>query len=328
MADLDVIGIGNALVDVIARVDDAFLVEHGLAKGSMALIDAERAEALHATMGPAVERSGGSAANTLAGLASLGGRGAFIGRVGDDRLGRVFAEDIEATGVRFASGVTSDGRPTGRCLVAVTPDAERTMSTLLGAAAELGPGDVDDELVAGAAVTYLEGYLIEQAGARQAFYKAAGAAHRAGRRVALTLSDSFCVGRSQQEFLALLDSTVDLLFTNEDELRLLFGTDDVEWALVEAERLCPLVALTRGAAGSTVAAAGERHEVPAVPVATVIDTTGAGDLYAAGFLSGFTRDRDPATCGLLGAAAAAEVIAHVGARPETDLAALVVPLLE
>ncbi|MBW3548960.1 MAG: adenosine kinase [Actinobacteria bacterium] len=324
----DVLGIGNALVDVIAQVDDAFLTGHGLVKGSMALLDAGRALVLRDDMGPAVERSGGSAANTLAGVASLGGRGAFIGSVGDDRLGKVFADDIRSVGVEFHSGPTPAQAPTGCCLVAVTPDAERTMSTLLGAAGELGPDDVDEHFVAAAAVTYLEGYLVEQRGAREAFYEAAAAAHRAGRKVALTLSDSMCVGRFRQEFLELVEGTADLLFSNEDELRLLYGTDDADRALAEAERRCSLVALTRGAAGSTVAAAGQRYEVPAVPVAAVVDTTGAGDLYAAGFLSGFTRDRDPATCGLLGAAAAAEVIAHLGARPETDLAALVAPLLE
>lgn len=323
----DVLGIGNALVDVIAQVDDAFLTGHGLVKGSMALLEAGRAVVLREDMGSAVERSGGSAANTLAGVASLGGRGAFIGSVGDDRLGKVFADDIRSVGVEFHSGPTPAEAPTGCCLVAVTPDAERTMSTLLGAAAELGPGDVDEQLVAAAEVTYLEGYLVEEKGAREAFYKAAVAAHRAGRKVALTLSDSMCVGRLRHEFLELVEVTADLLFANEDELRLLYGTDDADRALTEAERWCPLVALTRGARGSTVAAGGERHDVPAVSVSRVVDTTGAGDLYAAGFLHGLSRGCDPVTCGKLGSVAAAEVITHLGARPETPLDTLVGTLL-
>ncbi len=316
------VGIGNALVDVIARVDDDFVGQHGLVKGSMCLLDPDRAEALQRAMGPAVERSGGSAANTLAGLASLGGRGAFIGRVGDDRLGRVFADDVHAAGVSFATPPADDGAPTGRCLVAVTPDAERTMSTLLGAAAELGPADVDDVVVASASVTYLEGYLFEQHLARQAFDRAASAAAAAGRLVALTLSDSWCVDRSRAEFLAFVESSVDLLFANEHELRLLYGTDDVDDALRGAERHCRIVALTRGAAGSIVAAGGRRHQVAAEAVEEVVDTTGAGDLYAAGFLYGFTRGLDPPTCGRLGAIAASEVISHLGARPETPLAEL------
>lgn len=324
---LQVTGIGNALVDIIAEVDDDFLARHGLAKASMALIDVERAEVLQQAMGPAVERSGGSAANTLAGLAALGGRGAFLGRVGDDRLGRVFADDIRAVGVRFPGRAAAGSMATGRCLVAVTPDAERTMSTVLGAAADLGPEDIDEDVVAEAEVTYLEGYLVEQDGAREAFVKAAAVAHAAGRQVALTLSDSFCVGRFRAEFLTLVESTADLLFANHDELCLLYGTDDIYEALAGAERHCPMVAVTRGANGSVVSAAGQRRSVPAVPVARVVDTTGAGDLYAAGFLHGFTRGCSPLTCGRLGAVAAAEVITHVGARPEADLAALAAPLL-
>jgi sugar/nucleoside kinase (ribokinase family) len=315
----DVVGIGNALVDVIGQVDDAFLDGHGLVKGSMALLDAGRALVLREDLGSAVERSGGSAANTLAGVASLGGRGAFIGSVGDDRLGRVFADDIRSVGVEFRSGPTPAEAPTGCCLIAVTPDAERTMSTLLGAAAELGPDDVDEDLVAAAEITYLEGYLVEQEEARKAFDKAAAAAHRAGRKVALTLSDSLCVGRFRQEFLHLVEGTADLLFANENEIRLLYGTDDAGEALAEAERHCSLVALTRGAKGSTVSAEGQHHDVPAVPVPQVVDTTGAGDLYAAGFLHGLSRGYDPATCGKLGAIAAGEVITHLGARPETPL---------
>jgi sugar/nucleoside kinase (ribokinase family) len=324
----DVVGIGNALVDVIASADDAFLADHGLVKGSMALVDAEGAERLYRAMGPAVEVSGGSAANTMAGLASLGTRSAFIGRVAGDQLGEVFTHDLRAAGVGFdpppAGSVTS---PTGRSLIVVTSDAQRTMSTLLGAASELRPDDVDDELVAGAQVTYLEGYLFDRAPAREAFEKATAVAHGAGRRVAVSLSDSFCVERFRDEFLRLVEFGADILFANEDELCLLSGTDDPEAALTEVERCCPLVVMTRGAAGSTVVAHGQRHDVEALPAAQVVDTTGAGDLYAAGFLHGLVRGLDPAICGRLGAMAAAEVISHVGARPETSLADLVAPLM-
>ncbi len=324
----DVLGIGNALVDVIASADDAFLADRGLAKGSMALVDAEGAERLYQAMGPAVEVSGGSAANTMAGLASLGSRSVFIGRVADDQLGEVFAHDLRAAGVAFdPPPVGSGGSPTGRSLIVVTPDAQRTMSTLLGAASELGPDDVDDKLIAGAQVTYLEGYLFDQPPAREAFEKAAAVAHEAGRRVAVSLSDSFCVERFRDEFLSLVESGADILFANEDELCLLGGTDDPELALTSVERCCPLVVMTRGPAGSTVFADGKRLEIEAAPVTHVVDTTGAGDLYAAGFLHGLVRGLDPETCGRLGAAAAAEVISHVGARPETPLAELVAPLL-
>ena len=323
-----VVGIGNALVDVIAPADDSFLAAHGLAKGSMALVDPEEAERLYRAMGPAVEVSGGSAANTMAGLASLGTRAAFIGRVADDQLGAVFAHDLRAAGVAFDPAAAGSGAsPTGRSLIVVTPDAQRTMSTLLGAASELGPEDVDDDLVVGAQITYLEGYLFDRAAAREAFEKAAALSHGAGRRVAVSLSDSFCVERFRPQFLALVESGADILFANEEELCLLGGTDDPEAALAGAERSCPLVVMTRGAAGSTVVAGGQRHDVEAVPVARVVDTTGAGDLYAAGFLHGLVSDLDPAACALLGAAVAAEVISHVGARPETSLAELAAPFL-
>ncbi|MBW3610191.1 MAG: adenosine kinase [Actinobacteria bacterium] len=329
-AGVDVVGIGNALVDVIARVDDDFLTTHGLVKSSMALVEADRAETLYGAMGPAVEVSGGSAANTMAGLASLGSRAAFIGRVGDDQLGEVFAHDIRAAGVAFddvAPGTGRSGAPTGRSLIVVTPDAQRTMSTLLGAASELGPDDVDEALVAGARLTYLEGYLFDREAAGEAFVKAADAAHGAGRLVALTLSDSFCVERFHKPFQRLVADTVDILFANEDELRLLYAADDADEALAVAGGFCALVVMTRGAAGSTVAADGRLHHVPAVPVDRVVDTTGAGDLYAAGFLHGLVLGLDPATCAQLGAMAASEVISHVGARPETSLADLVAPRL-
>lgn len=324
----DVVGIGNALVDVLAPVEDAFLVEHDLVKGSMALIDDDRAQELYQAMGPAVEVSGGSAANTMAGLASLGSRAAFVGRIGNDQLGEVFAHDIRAAGVAFdPPAVDAATSPTGRCLVAVSGDGQRTMSTLLGASSELGPADVDDQVLAAAKVTYLEGYLFDRSAAREAFEKAAEIAHRAGRQVAVSLSDSFCVERFRGEFRSLVASGADILFANEDEIALLSGADDFEAALAAVEELCPLVVATRGAAGSTVVADGFRYHLPAVAVERVVDTTGAGDLYAAGFLHGLTRGLGPEVCAKLGARCAAEVIGHVGARPETSLAELVAPLL-
>ncbi|MGK2959124.1 MAG: adenosine kinase [Acidimicrobiales bacterium] len=316
----DVVGLGNALVDVIAPATDAFLEEHGLHKGSMSLINADQAHRLYDAMGQGVEVSGGSAANTLAGLASFGGRSGFIGRVCDDQLGTVFAHDIRAAGVTFPISPASDGLPTGRCLIAVTPDAQRTMSTLLGAAAELGPEDVDESMVGSAAICYLEGYLFEQPAARAAFDKAATVAHDAGRKVALTLSDSFCVERSPDGFRDLVERTVDVLFGNEDELRALYETTSTDDALQHAQRWCDLIVVTRGANGSTVVAGKDRHDVAAAPVAHVVDTTGAGDLFAAGFLYGLTSGRDLSTCARLGSMAAAEVISHFGARPEVSLA--------
>jgi sugar/nucleoside kinase (ribokinase family) len=324
---LDVVGIGNALVDVIAFQSDAFLDEHGLVKGSMELVDTERAVALYSAMGPATEASGGSAANMLAGLASFGGKAGFIGRVRDDQLGEVFAHDLRAVGVEFPIPPSTVGSPTGRCLIVVTPDAERTLSTLLGAAGELDPDDIDEEFIGRAQVTFLEGYLFDQAAAGEAFYKAAEAAHRFGRRVALTLSDSFCVERYLESFRGFVAETVDVLFANEAELTMLYEADDVFGALDQAGRDCALVAVTRGAAGSSIVLDGRRVDVEAEPVAKVVDTTGAGDLFAAGFLFGLTRGLDPATCGRLGSLAAAEVISHVGARPELSLATLAGPLL-
>jgi sugar/nucleoside kinase (ribokinase family) len=325
--DLDVVGVGNALVDVISIETEDFIEAKGLVKGSMRLIEPDEALSLYESMGPGVEMSGGSAANTLAGLASLGGRGGFIGRVRDDQLGTVFAHDVRAVGVEFPVPAATEGQPTGRSLIIVTPDAQRTMNTLLGAAAELGPDDVDDAFVARGQVTYLEGYLFDRELAGEAFQKAAAAAHAHGRQVALTLSDSFCVERFLDAFRHLVQDVVDVLFGNEDELRLLYETDDIEAALANAERVCDLVVLTRGAAGSTVSARGRRIDVEAEPVAHVVDTTGAGDLYAAGFLYGITHGHDLATAARLGSVAAAEVISHVGARPETVLARLAAPLL-
>ena len=320
---LDVVGVGNALVDVLSLESEDFLAAHGLVRGSMTLIDAERAHAIYAAMGPAVEVSGGSAANTLAGLASLGGAAGFVGRVHDDELGQVFAHDIRAAGVEFSGVPATTGQPTGRCLIVVTPDGERTMNTLLGAAAELDGDDVDPAFVARAQVTYLEGYLFDQEAAGEAFQKAAAAAHDAGRLVALTLSDSFCVERYLEPFRRLVASEIDVLFGNADELRLLYETDSVEDAVASAERDCDVVAVTRGAQGALISARGRRAVVPAEPVDHVVDTTGAGDLFAAGFLFGLTRGYEIERCGRLGALCSAEVISHVGARPETSLAAVV-----
>ena len=324
---LDVVGVGNALVDVLSLESEDFLAAHGLVRGSMTLIDAERAHAIYAAMGPAVEVSGGSAANTLAGLASLGGAAGFVGRVHDDELGQVFTHDIRAAGVEFSGVPATTGQPTGRCLIIVTPDGERTMNTLLGAAAELDGDDVDPAFLARAQVTYLEGYLFDQEAAGEAFQKAAAAAHDAGRLVALTLSDSFCVERYLEPFRRLVASEIDVLFGNADELRLLYETDSVEDALASAERDCDVVAVTRGAQGALISARGRRTAVPAEPVDHVVDTTGAGDLFAAGFLFGLTRGYEIERCGRLGALCSAEVISHVGARPETSLAAVAGDLL-
>jgi sugar/nucleoside kinase (ribokinase family) len=321
-ASLDVVGIGNAMVDVLARADDAFLERQGLRKGAMTLIDAERAETLYAAMGPAMEMSGGSAGNTMAGIASLGGAGAYIGRVRDDGLGRVFAHDIRATGVRFDTPPSESGAPTGRCLILVTPDAQRTMSTFLGACVELGPEDIAADLIAAARVTYLEGYLYDPPRAQEAFRKAAELAHAAGRKVALSLSDPFCVERHRAEFRALIDSHVDILFANQAEICSLCETEDFDEALGGVRGSCEIAALTRSERGSVVATARATHVIPAAPVDKLVDTTGAGDLYAAGFLRGFTGGRDLVLCGRLGSLCAAEVIGHFGARPATSLTRL------
>ena len=316
-AKYDVLGIGNAIVDVIARADEAFLVDQGLAKGSMSLIDEARAEALYAMMGPAVEASGGSAANTLAGVGSFGGKAAFIGKVKADQLGEVFRHDITAIGVDFPTPGAKDGVSTARCFILVTPDGERTMSTYLGACQGLTPDDVDEQAVKDAAVTYLEGYLWDPPAAKEAFRKAARIAHEAGRKVALSLSDSFCVARYRAEFLALLrDGHVDILFANEGELTSLYETADVEAALQAVANDVALAAVTLGAKGCVIVEGAERLAVPATPLdGEVVDLTGAGDLFAAGFLHGFTRGLGHRRSAELGGLAAAEVISHVGARP-------------
>jgi sugar/nucleoside kinase (ribokinase family) len=316
----DVLGIGNAIVDVIARAEENFLLAQGMRKGTMALIDAARAEAIYEAMGPAVETSGGSAANTIVGLSSLGGRAAFIGKVKADGLGKAFGHDIRSAGVTFSTAPAADGPPTGRCYVLVTPDGERTMNTFLGAAQDLHPSDIDPDMIAASAVTYLEGYLWDPKHAKDAFLKAAKIAHEAGRKVALTLSDAFCVDRWRDEFLQLMRShTVDLIFANEAELQSLYQSSNFDAAVMALRADIEIAVVTRSEKGCLVIGPDGIEAVPAFPVERVVDTTGAGDLFAAGFLSGLARGADDRTCGRLGALAAAEVIQHLGARPETSL---------
>ena len=325
-SEIDVLGIGNAIVDVLAHADDAFLAAHGLAKGAMTLVDARQAEALYARMTGTVECSGGSAANTLVGIASLGGAAAYIGKIGDDALGRVFAADIRRAGVKFDTAPAGGGPGTGRCLVLVTPDAQRTMQTFLGASATLGPADIDPAQVERARVTYLEGYLWDAPPAKQAMRRAADLARRAGRRVALTLSDAFCVERHREEFLDLIESTIDVVFANRDEALALFRTADLDRACRELAERCPVAAVTLGDRGSLVLSGSERVVVEPIAVGSVRDTTGAGDLYAAGFLHGLVGRRSLGDCGRLGSLAAGEAISHFGARPQRDLAGLAAEL--
>ncbi len=319
----DVLGIGNAIVDVIARAEDDFLVAHGMHKGTMALIDQARAEKIYQAMGPAVESSGGSAANTIVGVASFGGRAAFVGKVKDDELGRAFAHDIRSARVAFDSTPAGDGPSTARCYIMVTPDGERTMNTFLGAAQDLQPADIDEAKVASAALTYLEGYLWDPPQAKEAFVKAAAVAHKAGRRVALTLSDAFCVDRYRAEFLALIrKGTVDIIFANEHELHSLYETADFDTAVKALRADAKLAVVTRSEKGCVVVTRKTVEAVQAMPIERVVDVTGAGDLFAAGFLVGLARGKDNRTAARLGALAAAEVIQHIGARPAVSLKAL------
>lgn len=314
----DILAIGNAIVDVIARVDDSFLAAQGMDKGAMTLIDAARAESIYAALPPAIETSGGSAANTAAAAAALGASVRFIGKVAEDQLGQVFAHDIRAIGVAFDTPKLAQGAPTARCLIAVTPDGQRTMNTFLGACVALTDRDVDPAAVAGAAVTYLEGYLFDPPAAQVAFRLAVATARAAGRKVALTLSDAFCVDRHRGAFLELMMSGVDILFANEREILSLFRTSDWNAAVSGARGLVPIAALTRSEHGSIIVADGAAHVIPAQPT-EVVDTTGAGDAYAAGFLAAYTRGLPLPECGRWGAVAAAEVISHLGPRPQADL---------
>ncbi len=318
----DVVGIGNALVDVIAHAPDEFLGHHDLVKGSMQLIDADRALHLYGALGTAVEMSGGSAANTMCGLASLGGRAAYIGKVSGDELGNVFGHDLNAVGVAFRPGAPDEETPTGRCIIVVTPDAQRTMNTYLGVAELLSSDDLDEDAIATGAVLYMEGYLFDRDDAKKAFRRAAGVAHAAGRTVSLTLSDSFCVDRHRADFAALVRDEVDILFGNDVELCSLYELDSLDDAIARVRGECELAAITCGKHGSYVVTPDEVVHVPAEPVARVLDTTGAGDLYAAGFLYGYTRQLDLAECGRIGSVAAAEVISHVGPRPLVELRTL------
>lgn len=321
-SELAVTGVGNAIVDILSESDDAFLIHEGFAKGSMSLIDAARALSLTRSLSKPKLASGGSAGNTIAGLAVLGSKVGYIGKVASDELGRTFGETIRAEGVIFPTPPSVTGTPTARCVVLVTPDAQRTMCTYLGACVELGPEDIDVELIQSSCITYLEGYLWDPPKAKEAFLVAARAAHAAKRRVSLSLSDSFCVGRHRESFLEFVKSHVDVLFANESELISLYRAKDVQAALSCAKQDCRLVAVTCGAEGCLVAANSEVIQVPAEPVSRVVDTTGAGDLFAAGFLHGLAIGCSVSNCAVLGGIAAAEVISHFGARPLADLALL------
>jgi sugar/nucleoside kinase (ribokinase family) len=319
----DVLAIGNAIVDILARTDEAFLVEIGVSKGMMRLIDAAEAERLYDRMGPAVEASGGSAANTAAGIASFGGRAAYIGKVAADDLGRIFRHDIRAQGVHFETAPLVAGAPTARSMILITPDGERTMNTYLGACTALTAADIDPAVVGAADITYLEGYLWDPPEAKIAFRKAAEIAHAAGRKVAITLSDSFCVDRWRAEFLDLMRTrTVDLVFANKEEIRALYETADLDTAVAAIRADCGLAAVTLGADGALAATAGGVVAVPAYPVETLADLTGAGDQFAAGFMLGLTRGLPAADALRLGCLAGSEVIGHVGPRPQVRLADL------
>jgi len=318
--EFDMLGIGNAIVDVIARSEEDFLVREKLIKGSMRLIDTEEAERLYALMGAAIEASGGCAGNTAAGVGSFGGRAAFIGKVADDQLGAIYRHDMHALGIHFDTPPLRESDPTARSMILITPDGERTMNTYLGASQQLSPADIDEATVAAARITYLEGYLWDRPLAKDAFRKAAKVAHRAGRKVALTLSDSFCVDRFRDEFLGLIrDGSVDVLFANEAEVKSLYQTADLDSALAAVRADARLTAVTAGGDGAFVVTRDGIEKVPARPVEAIVDTTGAGDLFAAGFLFALARGEPPAVAAAFGHVAAGEVIGHIGPRPATSL---------
>ncbi|MCA0431648.1 MAG: adenosine kinase [Proteobacteria bacterium] len=318
--DFDVLTIGNAIVDVLARVDEQFIAREKLVKGSMNLIDEARAEELYAHMGPAREVSGGSAGNTAAGVASFGGRAAYFGKVKQDQLGEIYRHDMKAQGVHFATPAAGDGPATARSFILVTPDSERTMNTYLGACVNLTTADIDEKVVKAARVTYMEGYLYDRPEAKEAFRAAATIARGARRLTSITLSDSFCVERHRDDFLDLIRNRIDIVFANETEIKSLYQTQNFDGAMQAIRRDCPVAVLTRSEKGSVIVRGPDTVEVPAHPVTQVVDVTGAGDLYAAGFLFGFTREMPLARCAQLGSLAAAEVISHIGARPEVNLA--------
>ena len=325
-AKLGVVAVGNALVDVISTVDEAFIEEqcktYGMERGAMTLIDETRAVELYGQMPNRLETSGGSAANTMAGYASFGGKGGFIGKVADDQLGKVFQDDITKIGAQYNTQPLVLGAPTGRCMILVEPNGERTMNTFLGASVELSPGDIRKNLIFDAKVTYLEGYLFDKDLAKQAFITAAEYAHEAGHRVSLTLSDPFCVDRHRHDFLQLVQNHVDILFANEEEIKSLFMQDDFEAAKSAIDEHCEIAVLTRSEKGAVIVSGGKEIKIEAQKVDKVVDTTGAGDQFAAGFLYGFTEEKPLEECGRLGALAAAEVISHVGPRPEVPLSKL------
>lgn len=323
---LGVVAVGNALVDVLAQASEDFIRQqkeaHGMEKGAMTLIDEARALALYGQMGPGIETSGGSAGNTMAGFASFGGKGGFIGKVGSDDLGKIFQHDLRSMGIAFNTQPLIAGPKTGRCLILVTPDAQRTMNTFLGASVELGADDIDEDLIASAKVTYLEGYLFDREQAKQAFIRAAELAHENGHRVSLTLSDPFCVDRHRSDFLRLVENHVDILFANEEEIKSLYMQNDFEDAMSAVSENVEIAVLTRSEKGAVILSGGKRIDIPAAPAPKVVDTTGAGDQFAAGFLYGFTEGRNLEVCGRLGALAAAEVIQHIGPRPASAFSAL------
>nr|WP_314090988.1 adenosine kinase [uncultured Shinella sp.] len=322
MTKFDVLTVGNAIVDIIARCDETFITDNGIIKGAMNLIDAERAELLYSRMGPALEASGGSAGNTASGVASFGGKAAYFGKVAGDQLGDIFIHDIRAQGVHFETKPLAGPPPTARSMIFVTPDGERSMNTYLGACVELGPEDVEEQVVADAKVTYFEGYLWDPPRAKDAIRACARIAHAHGREMSMTLSDSFCVHRYRGEFLDLMRSgTVDIVFANKAEALALYETEDFEEALTKISQDCRLAAVTMSEEGSVILSKGERSKVEAISIPSVVDTTGAGDLYAAGFLYGYTAGRTLADCGRLGSLAAGLVIQQVGPRPLQSLAA-------
>lgn len=320
----DVVAIGNAMVDVLANMDDEFLAEHNMPKGMMTLVDATSAETIYGHIAQSgVECSGGSAANTAVGIAALGGRPAFIGKVADDKLGETFRKDITRSGVHFTTPCLENERPTARCMVIVSPDAQRTMNTYLGACSKLSRKDIDEELIRQTKIVYMEGYLWDRPEAKDALAYAVELAHKYDRKVSLSLSDPFCVNRHRDSFMGLIRNGVDILFCNEDEIMALFDTTDPEYAFEQSKNLCEIVVVTRGAKGAVAICGKTRYEIPAEPISRVIDTTGAGDLFAAGFLTGFAKDKPVLDCLQMGALAAAEIISHYGARPEVSLSDLI-----
>ncbi len=319
----DVVGVGNAIVDILAKVDDSFITENGLKKGNMVLIEENQAEKLYNSMPPAVEKSGGSAANTVAGIVSLGGKAAFIGKTKDDQLGKIFRHDLTSIGVHFSTPAAKHGLSTARCMVAVTPDAERTMATFLGAAKEITIDDVEEDVIATAKVTYLEGYLWYEQHAKAAMREAVSIATKYNRKISLSLSDQFCVINHKEEFLELIKKNVDILFANEEEIKELLGIKNIHQSLDKLKSLCEIVAITLGSKGSSIIADNKHYEIPPAKSIKVVDTTGAGDLYASGFLYAYTNGYNIRDCGKIATIAASEVITHIGARPEVSLASLI-----